>query len=445
MRNHATLSTELRTGLSSLLLLLVLLLPGCPSSKQPRSWQGSDHAKVVRYTYAGLRIAQRIEPRPYAHIEVLFAKPDHESEALTKALLQTILLGGSESQPGAAFVSALERAGALVDVQFRPTHAALRLRCLPAHMPDAFDALTGLLAKPLLPEDQFGYQCDLARRQLAASSATPAAQANAQLQAALYADDVAPSLDWDQDDADYARHQYIPLSLLVKCRVAITTVGPVDAEQLGDRLFNTLDQLPDGECVPPAVRTPRWGQIHATHVTGGEQHISAAFPGPPAGHPDAVPLAAAMDLLQAWMQQRLVISQRLLTTAEARYLPGMAGQPGQVSLELGGPRPLQAAELVLSEIRTLKAEGMRPSRLDSARAWLAVEGGLAMESAPAIAEQMGTALFTDGWSNFGNPEARVAALKPAHIQLVLNKYCTQVCWGFAGDTLRLDRKTLLRL
>lgn len=445
MRNHATLSTEQRAGLASLLLLLVLLLPGCPASKQPRSWQGSDYAKVVRYTYSGLRIAQRIEPRAYAHIEVLFAKPDHESEALTKVLLQTILLGGSENQPGSAFVTALERAGALVDVQFRPTHAALRLRCLPMHLPDAFNALSELLRKPLLPAAQFGYQCDLARRQLATAQQAPAALAQAQLQAALYEDHVNPSLDWDQDETDYARHQYIPLNLLVKCRMAITTVGPVDAEQLGDRLFNTLDQLPDGECAAPILRTPRWGQVQATQLTGGEQHISAAFPGPPAGHPDAVPLAAAMDLLQAWMQQRLVISQRLLTTAAARYLPGMAGQPGQVSLELGGPRPLQAAELVLSEIRTLKAEGMRPSRLDSAKAWLAVEGGLAMESAPAIAEQMGTALFTDGWPNFGNPEARIAALKPAHIQLVMNKYCSQVSWGFAGDTLRLDRKTLLRL
>lgn len=443
MQNRAISSIE--RWLALLGLAVVLLLSGCPGRQGIRSWQGSDHAKVARYTYAGLRIAQRYEPRPYAHVEVLFAKSDFESLDLTRLLLQSVLQGGSASQPGPAFAAALERAGALVDLQVRPTHVALRLRCLPAHMREAFGALADALLHPVIPRDPFGYQCDALQRQLAARLQQPAELARLQLQAALYDDHAVPSFEWGQDEADYVQNHYLGTSLLIKCRMAVTTVGPVDAEQLGDCLFNTLDQLPDGECVPPTLRSPAWGRIAATQVEGGAQHISGAFPGPPAGHPDAVALAATLDLLRAWMQQRLVIDQRLLTSAEARYLPGMAGLPGQVSVELGGPRPLQAAELLLSELRTLKAEGIRPGRLDSAKAWLAVEGAIGMETAAAIAEQMGTALYTDAWPNFGNPEARIAALRPAHIQQVLTTYLTQVSWGFAGDTLRLDRKTLLRL
>jgi predicted Zn-dependent peptidase len=443
MQNRAISSTE--RWLALLGLAVVLLLPGCPGRQNIRSWQGSDHAKVARYTYAGLRIAQRYEPRPYAHVEVLFAKNDFESLELTRLLLQSVLLGGSADQPGPAFVAALERAGAVVDLQLRPTHVALRLRCLSSHLQDAFGILADALLHPVVPRDPFGQQCDALRRQLASRLQEPAELARLQLQAALYDDTAPPAFEWDRDEADYVQNHYLGTSLLIKCRMAVTTVGPVDAEQLGDCLFNTLDQLPEGECAPATYRAPAWGRIAATQVDGGQQHISGALPGPPAGHPDAVVLAATMDLLQAWMQQRLVIGQRLLTSAEARYLPGMAGQAGQVSLELGGPRPLQAAELLLSELRTLKAEGIRPGRLDSAKAWLAVDGGIGMESAAAIAEQMGTAIHTDAWPNFGNPEARIAALRPAHIQQVLNTYATQISWGFAGDTLRLDRKTLLRL
>lgn len=419
-------------------LVLLLLLTGCPASKAPRSWQGSDHAKVARYTYAGLRIAQRTEPRPYAHVEVLFGRELDRAfgYALTEVLLATALQGGSDDLPGPEFAAALERAGALVDIQTRANHLAIRLRCLPDQLAPAFEALAGVLLRPRFP-------LELYTRLSVQSQAVSTASAEASLQAALHPD-ILPEQIAAPDHENALR--FLRNEVLVKCRMAITTVGPIDAEQLGDRLFNTLDQLPDGDCIPEPLAQPAWGRI-VTHLdlVDEHQHIAGAMPGPLAGHPDAFPLAAAMDILHTWMQQRLVLEQHLLTAAEARYLPGLPGQAGQVRIALDGPRALQAAELFLSELRTLKAVPMRASRLDSAKAWLAVDGGIGMETAAAIAEQMGAAVYADSWANFGNPEARVAALTPAHIQHVLSTYCTQIAWGYIGDTLRLDRKTLLRL
>jgi predicted Zn-dependent peptidase len=441
MHNRATSLIEARLGLLGLTLLL--LLTGCPGSKGPRSWQGSDHAKVARYSYAGLRIAQRTEPRPYAHVELLFQR-DSEAEQFSQhieVLLATAIQGGSEDLSGPEFIMALERAGALVDLQVRPNHYAIRLRCLPEQLTPAFDAFAAVLLRPRFPEEV--YARVLAQIGTPApNGTTPAQHALRCLRAARAT--TAPIVEAPAQDRASAL-RVLREEVFVKCRMAITTVGPTDAEQLGDRLFNSLDQLPDGNCPPAAPQPTAWGRIVAQQLSGGVQHISGEMPGPAADHPDAFPAVATMHIINAWLQQRFIIGMHLLTAADARYQPGAAGQPGSLRIDLEGPKALQATELLLSEIRSLKADGIRPSLLDSARVGLSLDGSIGLETAAVMAEQIGAAIFADSWPNFGNPEARVAALRPAHIQHVLTTYATQVCWGYAGDTLRLDRKTLLRL
>lgn len=430
------------------LLALVCVLWGCPLRKGPRAWQGPDAGKVVRYTSSGIRVAQVYEGRAYAHLEVLVEKDAQVlAPGLEALVLEVALQGGTEALDGMAYGAALERAGAVVDVVSHETYVAVRMRCLPQHLGEAFGVLSGAFTAPRFPEALYVARRNAKVAQLREMGEVPQALADALVREAAFEGGIAGRSEVADPDllagvSHGMARAYLRDVLLLRCRMAVVVVGPVEPEDVGDALFNTLDQLPEGDCSGEVAEVgPKVGQVRALQSTEAIQALVGVVPAPGPESPAAFVAGVVMDMYGDWLRARLIADQGMLLEADARYV---AGPVAHLRIDLAGPKVLPAVELALSELRRLREFGVTEGRLDSARAWLGAERMMGMESAQALAGQLGMAELCSGWVNYGNPDVRVGAVKAKHVQSVLEEYCHGISWGFVGDTTKMDRRTLLR-
>lgn len=436
---------KLFVGMTMIATMLVFLT-GCPSARQPKPYVGTDINRIARYDYAGIPVAQVQESRPYVHLEVLFGRLPGMDRGLEAIILEAVMLGGTGDLDPYVFALKMESAGGILDLVEREGYVSLRLRCLPEDLKESFLLMSQLLIHPQLEESVVSGVVAEHKALMRASENSPELAAEMLLREFAFAGtpsarSSSPSPSTLAISTPASLHRLAVSEMFIRCNMGILVAGPVDAEMVGDLLFGTIDQLPEGDCPAISEMSVTTGLVAMEHRPEGIEAITAALPAPGPGSPDAFVMDAAARILDAQARKRVVEQLRIAVNSEIRYV---ALPPAHLRITMTGPRMVQSAELVLSEIRKMKENGIRETALDSAKRWMLSEQQMALESSSNWAQQAAMSVLTGGWGGFGNPQERIEALSPSHLQYVMEKYATGISWGFVGDTTRIDRRTLLR-
>lgn len=432
-----------------LLLLVMVLCGGCPRVPKPPTQ--SAIGGLLVYEYAGMTVMHQYSAREYLHVRIHFGwqRPEESSRAAQLLAVEGAFLAGAGKYSPEECAGRWEVAGATLDVVSTPDGPVVQINCLPERLDMTWEMLKLCLSDPAF--DKVAFQALRAAR-VAAQEALEADRAHQAMVAA-----------WGQAWPDVEMESAMEGSAAAlegvarttaaetfrdlmrqRCNLRLVTVGPLDAERISDLLLNTVDALPDGECesqdAPAAA--PQLRQVRLVHAPRGLEAVAGIFPGPPPGSIETFPMLLAMHILDHRLHSRLVGRDQVATRAVARYI---AGHAGYNLIEVAGPNAFQCAEFILSELRSIKANGFTDAEVEMAKRALVAHIALGYESAPGLAARLDAAAEQGMTATTGHEQWLLETATAKTVNALLRQYLTGISWGIVGDTAGIDRKSLQRL
>jgi zinc protease len=428
-----------------LLLTTASILTGCP--RRVKLPERANVGGLMVYDYSGVMVLHQFSGRDYVHVRLHFGwqQPEESSHAAQSLAVETAFAAGAGDFLPTEFATRLEGVGATIDFVPTAEGPVIQMNCLPERLEAALGLFNLCLAKPRF--DRAAFQA-LRSARVAAQKAAEADHSQQALAAALegawpMGETVAgKAADYEAVALATAEATFLEL-MRKRCNLRLVTVGPIEAEQIADLLYNAVEALPLGECATssPEISAPQLQQVKLVHASQGMQAVAGLFPGPPPGATDAIPMRLIMHMVEKRLREN-VVRHHIATEAEASYV-GTA--PGYNLIQITGANAFQCAEFCLSELRKVKAGGFTEVEVAHAKKALQTKMGLGYESAPGLAATL------DGMAGLGKPtlagnEGRyLEAARAKDLTAMLRAYLTGITWGIVGDTAGIDRKSLQRL
>jgi predicted Zn-dependent peptidase len=437
-------------------LLLALLFSGCPGPQEARL-AADPMAGVSRFDYSGIRIVQQYQDRGYVHLRLYLdrgpALSDPNLAGLEPLAIAGALEGGAGDMNGAEYAARLESLGAEIRHFSRMDYSVIVLNCLPAQLKSTWEVFSQALLNPRFDPTTFAWlqERQIARQDAKIQKGGMLVEQLAQNQAlGRGSDSYRKEEAWGTADQirNYSAGQakdYFMEQLMQRCRMVLLTSGPVDGEDVADLLFNNLDLRPSENCRPEAIspnlplRKP-FKAIASESTTGGPkmEYVSGILVGE--GHS---PERMALKYSMAWLLQRKlesrILASGLQCPAEVRVLE-RDGFP--LALSLQSTRGLACAELVLSELRMLRTNGLAEVEWKALRREALTRALLRRESAEAAVSSLAECVLYNSWETCALETDLLQSLTTKSINALLRKELSGITLVYQGDTTRMDRKAL---
>jgi predicted Zn-dependent peptidase len=429
--------------------VLVLLYCGCPPrTKLPTQ---PHIGGFVNYNYAGIDVLHQYADRPYVHIRLHFRWPavEESSHAAQNLAVEAAFFAGAGQYDPAEFAERMEAVPAQLSFLPTPDGPVIVLNCLKEDLDATWALLQICLSEPNFDKDAFIH---LRQSRITLQKARAADREAQALQAALEAawpgtemgDPLAGTAEALGDVARATAQETFRDLMRQRCNLRLTVVGPIEAERISDLLLNTVERLPEGECVelPPLTAAPLLQQVAMRQESYGIGAVAAVFPAPQPQSPAAIPNRLLMEILDHRLRTRLVTQGRLALSAQAYYV---ARPPGFNVIRLTGANAFQTAEFALSELRKAKLTGFTPDEIETGKKTLSATLAIGYETAPGLAANL------DAWSELkalywaGNERSALTNCNAKSVNALFKQSLTGITWGLVGDTAHVDRSALLRL
>lgn len=432
-----------------LLLLALLVLSGCPGAGGEA--RGEDPlAGVYRFEYSKIRVVQQYSNRDYVHLRLYLlhgpALADPTRAGLESLAVEGALTCGAGQRSGAQFAAQIESLGAQFGHYHTSEYSVLTLDCLPDKLREAWAVFSSALLEPQFDEGRFAAIKAARIARLEGEADQPDQEVERLARETAYAGH--PEAIPSEGEAELIRsytaaqaQRYFSRSLLKKCAMVLVTVGPVDGETIADMLYDNIDMLAEGDCeqapVVPRGASPALVTQHVDDLP--IQYVVGTLYSQP-DQPLRMQLAPVLiQIVQARLDARFPTPNPFACQPQIRYLPTLQGH-GRI--QLSSPRALACTELVLSELRKLRQEGLTEEEWASLRPTLVNQMRMRRETAVGIADLLGTCLVSGDWENCGRETIWVQKLRVKKLNFLLSTQLGGISLAYIGDTTRMDRKTL---
>lgn len=432
-------------------LLLALLFSACPGPHEVPI-AVDPMAGVSRFDYSGIRIVQQYNDRGYVHLRLYFergaALNDPELAGLEPLAVAGAMEGGAGDMSGAEFAAKLEGLGAEFGYSSRNDYSVIVLSCLAGQLKSTWEVFSQALLDPRFDAEVFGW---LRERQVARLEARRQAgsywvEHKAQ-RAALErsTEEAKGSPDQIRSYSAGQAKEYFLGQMMQRCRMVLVTSGPVDGEEVADLLLDNLDLRPSDNCPEPRgpVGLPSRKPLLAfasDAEPGGPQmeYVAGVLSGEDLG-PERTALRHSMAwLLERKLQDRILASG-LECAASVRVLE-RDGFP--LALALQSTRGLACTELVLSELRLLRSNGLTETEWIALRREALSRSFLRRESAESAVGSLAECVLYHCWETCGQETELLQRLSTKSINTLMRKELAGITLAYQGDTTRIDRKVL---
>ncbi|MEM7038963.1 MAG: insulinase family protein, partial [Bacteroidota bacterium] len=409
------------------LLLAALWWTGCPGSGR-KPMQVDTLADVSRFTHSDIQVVHQHSDHSLMHFRLYImegaARTTPSFAGVANLALETALAGTAEKD----LRGELEARGARIAHFTTPDYSVITLECLPDKVEEAWALFAKALTEPVFDKTRFESLKAAHLSRLKTGESQPGILAGRMAREAAFGgtpygippEGTAGSIEaMELGDV----RDYFKLELMRKCKLMLVAVGPVDMEGVTDLLYNTLDMLPLGDCRQgaPDVEGPEVRRIAAAHRIMPRQYMVGTLPGPPPNSPLALPMEVLLRILKQRLHQRLVVDEPLTFAPEVRYVPQ---RKGYGLIRFSSHQALKCAELVLSELRKIRKDGISTEELDEVRKLIRTELEAGYETASGIAARLGNSALNDGWTLFGQEAYRLPELRTKALDEVIRKYWT---------------------
>lgn len=221
----------------------------------------------------------------------------------------------------------------------------------------------------------------------------------------------------------------------------LVIAGNVGAEQVGDLLFNSLANLPgDPEAIGPLpVRDIRPSSVHVVENGNYAPRIILVMQFGGGGEIDG-----ALEVLAEVIGSAMRLSFGKDELAKASLEVGnFAGSPPSIVLSIDGKNAIPMAELVISELRKLKGEGVGEEAFAVARNKVLSRAMGSYDSNRSWADALSKNI-ANGERTFFQDISGIRDASPKQLSKLLQNDWQSINWFIVGDTAKVDENTLLR-
>lgn len=368
-----------------------------------------------------------------------------ENEGIENLALYMVTNGGTKNYPRSEFFGKLEKMGSSVNFNTGYDYSTISLRCVKDKFEESWPLFKDAILNPAFNAKDF----DLSKQRMVATAQRAESDPDTYLRKTSlrntfeglnYAKNekgTPESLEALGLDATRAHYKKI----LNKTQCALVIVGNLDEAQVIARTKEIIGSLPAGtfkktQEVPINISSPKVNMLPRDIKTN---YMRGYMNAPGYDHPDKTAMQLAMSMLskRLWIEVR---SKRNLSYAPySAYASSLTGNP-YCFLYASTDDPNQTAQVMIDEIKKLRADGFTPEELASNKALFVTYHYLRNETNSSQATNLGAADMAAHWSRTEKFIKEVELIDLQKLNTVFNKYTKAIEWTYLGNPDLVDQK-----
>ena len=423
-----------------LLLLLAALFAACPGPRSTGTDLKLERVAPQVFRYGGIRVALQSNARPPIELRLVIQNRGSAAEFLA---LETAF----STAPADMVQSDFEYWRDTYFLDFSLRHgdgqSVLRLSCLPEMLQRNWEVLGGMLGRSALDTAAVSA---VVERQVEIGGfykQTPAYGMEWMMRRDLrtFPEGLGPWPGIDVEGVGIEEVQAAWQALRRKERIGLVVAGGVDAEEMGNLLFGTLSELP-GDADSTARRPVPAGVASGFQSRASESLVMGM--GLVMGFEEAAEAPGSVELLAEVIRLRLEeVFARDAKTRKGLQVRAFCYRMPAIFVYLEGGNVVPQAELVMSEMRKLKADWISVGEFEAARQVALARALGSYGSNRGWADELAARGFSEGADHF----LHLAGIRNANskaLQKLLSANWVSTNWFLTGDDAKVDEQALLR-